>query len=169
MPPFDARPSFRSSALSREPETPELRREDAFTLIELLVVMAIIGILAAIAIPTLLDQQKKGMDTAAKSDVRDLAGMVEECQLESNAKKCNSAAELNGAPGLTWSTGGEPGTVQVTKATGERFRAVAVSKATTNGQYHTFTWVGRDDNSDRRLCTAGGGGDSAGGCVNGSW
>jgi type IV pilus assembly protein PilA len=52
-------------------------REQGFTLIELLVVVIIIGILAAIAVPVFLNQRKKGYDAAAKSDLRNLAGLEE--------------------------------------------------------------------------------------------
>jgi len=53
------------------------RSEKGFTLIELLIVVAIIGILAAIAIPQFNSYRQRAFDTAAQSDLRNLKVIAE--------------------------------------------------------------------------------------------
>ncbi|BCS53794.1 type IV pilin protein [Geobacter sp. SVR] len=62
----------------------KLRNKKGFTLIELLIVVAIIGILAAVAIPQFSAYRQKGYDSAAQSDLRNLKTQMEASYADNN-------------------------------------------------------------------------------------
>jgi prepilin-type N-terminal cleavage/methylation domain-containing protein len=76
-------------------------KDQGFTLIELLVVIVIIGILAAIAIPIFLNQQKKGIDSSLKSDLKSAATTVETWVVDNPSTALAADSVANVTPAVT--------------------------------------------------------------------
>lgn len=80
------------------------RNEKGFTLIELMIVIAIIGILAAIAIPQFNAYRARSFNAAANTDLRN-AMTAEEGYFTDHDTYTNLVVDLTGSYGLTTSTG----------------------------------------------------------------
>jgi type IV pilus assembly protein PilA len=116
-----------------------LKDERGFTLIELLVVVLIIGILAAVALPTFLGQRDKGFDADAKSNARNVQTLIESCGVDKagDYTTCNTAALQAKDSGLPWGTGA--GQVAVTSSDANGYVITATSKSKSGSANKTFT------------------------------
>jgi len=106
-------------------------RDEGFTLVELLVVMLILGLLAAIAIPSFFAQRDKARDADAKANVRTAQTAMETYAVDNNgsyaaadAAKLDAIEETIDAAQLTTVDGAAPAggyTITGTSPTGSTF------------------------------------------------
>ena len=110
-----------------------LQSESGFTLIELLVVVAIIGILAAIAIPQFAAYRKRGHEAQVKSDLRN-AAVSQEAYFAQYSTYKSGTITTNSPAGFNPTTG-----VTVTAAVGTNTFLMTATHTNCTGVNWTFS------------------------------
>jgi type IV pilus assembly protein PilA len=140
------------------------RDEKGFTLIELLVVILIIGILAAIAIPSFINQRSKGTDAEAKTAAK-TAAEAQETYFTDNQSYTTSTTDLTTIEPTLTDLGSR---LEIEEGDADSY--VVSVHADRDGNVVEFK-VDRDANgTTTRPCVVGGSGVNRGGCpTSGTW
>jgi type IV pilus assembly protein PilA len=135
--------------------------EGGFTLIELLVVILIIGILAAIAIPSFLSQKSKANDASAKELARTAQTTLETIATDNNGSYASVAEEPKKLqevePTIPIAEKNGAAYVSAVKAGGNEYTVTAKAGAASGD---TFTITRNSSGEVTRTCDVGG----KGGC-----
>jgi type IV pilus assembly protein PilA len=133
--------------------------ESGFTLVELLVVMLILGILAAIAVPSFFSQRDKARDADSKAAVRTAETAMETYATENDGSYAGAAVDGSDLVAIEETLSGENITVASTADT--------YSVSVTNPDTTTVFTISRAANGQTTLsCTEN---QSGAGCNGGSW
>ena len=128
-------------------------REEGFTLIELLVVMLILGILAAIAIPSFLNQRDKAHDADAKAEVRTAQTALETFATDNDGKYTAADADSLHAIETTLPAAGGDLAVAAADGTGTSAAADNYKVTVTSSTGNTFSIARAADGSVTYTCT----------------